>query len=242
MIRRRHLRALGGLVLAAGVAAGSGAAFAHPGPMHGKPTPNQTRVAPAHTRTAPVHPKPPHPGAVTGTVTNVGSGTLSVQTANGTVTVTFTSTTHVTRFVAGTTADLTNAHVNLHFAKGTTTVDAINIHPAPKAPNPNKPTPSATKPAPVHKGPHHPTVTLTGTPTPKHPRQHVIHDGIVTGTTSTTITIRGHGDRTATYTLATNVSITKQVAGTTNDLKAGQTISAHGPANGPAHEIVILKS
>lgn len=237
MIRKRHMRALGGLVLAVGLVAGSGAALAHPGPKHGKPAPQQTGT--------PGHPGRGHGVNVYGAVTGVGSGTLTVQTPKGTATVNFDSTTHVVKVVAATLADTNKSHVSLHFTKGTTTVDAIRIQTTPNRPT----TTTSGTPTSGHKGDKghegdEPTVTLTGTPTApvNHPKPGVIHDGIVTGTTTSSITIQGRGGETATYNLATNVSISKLAAGTTSDLKVGQTISAHGPATGPARDIIILKS
>jgi hypothetical protein len=237
MIRRKTIMGAAGALLAFGVAAGSGAAFAQT-PAHGFGM------------------------ALKGTVQSVGSSSFQLETSAGSlVTVAFDAKTHVEKIVAGTTADLTsNARVEVQLKSGTTTVTAVTIEPAF-----NKPAGTTSGTARTHPVHTHPakgtatgsgatgtkTGTKSGTKTGTKPARgtkpvtgsaHSITGGQVVSLSGNTLKLTGRGGTTATYTLASNVKITKLVAGTTSDLVQGETVQVFAPAGGTAREITILAS
>jgi hypothetical protein len=182
--------------------------------------------------------------AVKGTVQNLGSSSFQVKSSTGTLTtVSFNAQTRVEKVIAGTTADLTkNAHVTLKLQSGTTTVTAIQIEPTVTKPasGTNTGTPRVH---PVHSHPTKGTKTGKPTGTTKKPTTSVAHTvagGAVASLSGNTLTLTGRGGTTATYTLASNVKITKIVTGTTGDLTNGETVQLFAPTTGAAREITIL--
>jgi hypothetical protein len=250
MIMRKRIVGVGGALLAFGLAAGTGAVSAQT-TNHGHAIMGAHGVAGAHGFAAPLK----------GTIQSVGNGSFQLKTSAGSlVTVTYTSTTHVEKVVAGSTTDLTqNARVEVQFQSGSTTVvTAIVVEPAVTKPGGGATTgTSGTHPVHTHPGPGTNTGTKTGTKsgtgtntgtkpgtgTTKKPMPGAAHPfggGSVASFSNGTLTLNVGRGKTASYTLASNVKITKIVAGTTSDLQPNQTVQVFAPANGAAREITIL--
>lgn len=212
MIRRTPLMGAAAGLVALGLIAGSGAASA------------QTKTS--------------HGTALKGTIQTLSTTSFLLKPSTGSaVTVNFNVQTRVEKIVAGTTADLTsNAHVKLQLQSGTTTVTAVTIEPTVTKPA-GSTTGTTTRPVRTHptKGTKPGTGTTTG-------RTHTAAGGQVVSLSGSTLTLKGRGGTTTTYTLASNVKITKVVKGTTNDLAQGETVQVFVPATGAAREITILAS
>lgn len=192
--------------------------------------------------------------ALKGTIQSVGSSSFQLQTSTGTVTVAFDSKTHVEKIVAGTTADLTaKTRVTLKLQTGTTTVTAIQIEPAftkPASGTNGTPKTHTGKPktgtgtTTAHMPRPHPTKTgTTGGTTTKKPVTSAARsfaEGTVSSLSGNTLTLTGRGGTSVKYTLASSVKITKEVAGTTAELAANETVQVFAPAGGAAREITII--
>jgi hypothetical protein len=186
-----------------------------------------------------------HAAPIKGVVKSVGPGSLQIQTQSGMVSVQFTGSTHVTKIVSGTTADLApDARVTLQLAAGTTTVTAVQVEPAftkPASARPSKTNPHAAGSRSSTKSPRKSTTSGT---TSKHTwtgtRTHI--DGQIVTSSGSTLSLRGRGGQTLTFALASNATITKATAGTTSDLAAGETVEVIAPTGGAAVAITILSA
>ena len=211
--------AMAGGVLVAGLLAGTGFVSAHGG--HG----------------------------VSGSLASVnGTSSIVVKTASGNVPVNLASTTRVIREVAGSKADLkAGTHVGLHLVQGTTTVDAVEVEGANKPQGTAKPATGAGTRTKRHTG------STTGTGTTARPVRtgaSTHAGGQVVSLQGNTLMVSGRKGQTgqattATYTLASNVTITKSVNGKLSDLAAavGKTVEVHlNRAGNAAAEITILNA
>jgi hypothetical protein len=176
----------------------------------------------------------------------VSSSTLQVKTTTGSVTVNLAATTHVVKVTGGSRADLTpNARVELQLAKGTTTVNAVQIDLVTKTKSTTKTgtgtKPTRTKPTtgarPTGTKPTH---TWTGT----HPAGANTHaGGLIMSVSGNSITIRTQRGQTATFTLGSNVTITKESSGKLSDLAVGQTVQVFvGRTANTAAAVTILNA
>lgn len=207
-------------LLAMGLLAGSGTVSAQ---TSGKGT------RPTHVHAAPLK----------GTITSLGTGSFQLQTQTGSVTIPYTTKTHVALVKAGTTADLKpNARVSLHLVSGTA-ADSVEVSAAKPA---GTKTTTTTKHA-VSKTWTKPTgttpTTHTRTGTPTHVAGQVVS---FDATTNTLVIARGHGQSNATYTLTANAGITTVSAGTTSNLAKGQSVQVIASSTGAAVAIVILNA
>lgn len=168
----------------------------------------------------------------TGTITQVTSTSITVQLKNGTsVTDSLTANTHVSRNTTANTSDLTaGTAVSLTLAAtGSTTATDVHLESShPKTTSStvtHKPAGTTTRTPKVHTG---------ATPTPKtgtKPHVDLRAGGTIVSATSGTITLKNRAGQDVTYTLASNATLSKTVAGTLSDIKVGQVVSistAHG--------------
>jgi hypothetical protein len=186
-----------------------------------------------------------HSRQVSGIVSSVGSGKLQLVTSAGSMTVATSTSTRVTRLVAGSTADLTpNLHVELRSAAGTTTVTTIVIeanHGSTWAARPSAPKRLST-PSPrlsttrVPKGVGTPNARTRPT-VQKHET-----DGQVVKVTSSSVTLRGERGQTSTYGLGSKVTVTKVMSGKLSDVATGEGVNVAVGANNLALSITITNS
>lgn len=176
-------------------------------------------------------------GAIHGLVTAVGGGTLTAQTATGSVTVTLASTTSVIREVSGSLADLRAGEiVDVHPAHGAGT-QVVHIFPA-----------GSTLPQPPahsrRNGGHHSGTEPYGhrhglgprSLGPRGPARIESVDG-------STIRLRYVNGTTGTILLATRVSVVKDMRGQLTDLAVGQMVDVRvKPGTTIAMAVVILNS
>lgn len=175
-------------------------------------------------------------GSIRGVITLVSSTSLELQTSTGSVTVSLAESTHISRIVTGSLADLAKGqNVDLHVVPGTSTVDAVRIHletkNSPQAHRPRTTSPRG-KPGP----------TTHGRPDHNKPAKTPTAGQIVTVTDST-ITIRLYNGQTVSYTLDSNVSITKIMSGKLSDLSIGEAVQVQLARRGnTAVAITILNT
>lgn len=159
------------------------------------------------------------PRGVSGVVTSVDGQNLLVQTRTGSVAVTLTSSTHVIRRVSGSAADLSRGEViDLQVARGQTSVTTIHIY-APGATLPAQNPTHPTRPTRPTHSPHPPRTDRTTMATPERGPAQIV------ALTGTTITVRYGDGRSATYTLAGNLTVVKDMVGQLTDVAVGQTVS-----------------
>lgn len=156
---------------------------------------------------------------IQGVVTSVAGSTLKVQTKTGNVPVALGTSTRVTRLSTLSLSDLTaTIEVHLTINKSTNAVNAIQVSGGDKKSGAQH-SGGASKP----KSTNH-----VSTKTSKHSKaavgSHSIADGQVKSVSKNSITITGRNGQSATYAVATNVSITKVVPASLTDLATGQTV------------------
>jgi hypothetical protein len=163
---------------------------------------------------------------------------LLVQTRTGSVAVTLTSSTHVIRRVSGSAVDLSRGEVvDLQLVRGQTSVTTVHIY-APGATLPAQSPTHPTHPPRLTRTTHPPHAGRTPVARPEHGPAQII------ALTDTTITVRYGDGRSATYTLAGNLTVVKDVVGQLTDLAVGQTVSVRFKNGGStvADWITILRS
>lgn len=191
----------------------------------------------AGPRQALAHDRPGASMHVTGLVTAVRGGTLQLQTRTGPVSVEVSSRTHIVREVAGTTADLkVGAHVSLHLARGTTNITSIQID----ATGNRGPLDGNTPPIWNDYPPLWGTEGTMARPAARNRRP--VLGGQIIALRGNALTIRGFHGRTATYTLASGVRITKHMNGKLSDLASGEMVAVDRSASGPAVTVEILSA
>ena len=166
-----------------------------------------------------------------GLITAVGSSTLQLQTANGTVSVPLVKgTTHVVRSVMGSTADVTTGkHVDLHLVKGTHTVDAIHIE--------------QDKPAHYSPGdPHTAQERRSFRATPGRERCDTAAD-VRPGRFPSTVESSpcdSAPDRPVSFTLGPNVHVNETLTGSLADLGVGETVQIFLAKSGSVARSIII--
>ncbi|HEX6506781.1 MAG TPA: hypothetical protein VF221_04035 [Chloroflexota bacterium] len=171
---------------------------------------------------------------IQGLIIASGDNVLQVQTMMGAVTVPLARTTHVVRLVAGSSADVTpGKRVKLHL-RGPHTVDALSILQPKPAPTrrPDISTPTKTGSRDTH----------TTRPTQKAPIA-IVPSGQVVSLNGNTLTLHCDSGQTRTYTLTPNVSVTKALTGSLNDLAVGEIVQVLIPRPGaPAASVTIINA
>lgn len=207
-----------------------------------------TGVVPVWAQDRPSGSSHVHPAPIRGLVVGVSSGSLRVQTVSGSVNVTLTSSTKVARMVTGSTADLKiGQFVDAQFVTGTTTIRSIRIDAA----RGHEP------PANWRTSPRSRWVPDDGQPGGRWgyfawegmipfrqngtSRTLTRVDGQIVSLSSTSITVRGRSEQSATYPLARSVSVTKIVVGRIGDLAMGETVQVC-PDHGTAAAFVTILS
>ena len=165
-----------------------------------------------------------------GLITAVGSSTLQLQTATGTVSVPLVKgTTHVVRSVMGSTADVTTGkHVDLHVVKGTHTVDAIHIE--------------QDKPATTHPVIH--TLPKSGDRSAPHRDANGVTpqpmSGQVISLNGGILTLRFGTGSTGSFTLGPNVHVNETLTGSLADLGVGETVQIFLVKSGSVARSIII--
>jgi hypothetical protein len=169
-----------------------------------------------------------------GLITAVGNTGMQLQTTNGTVSVGLVKgTTHVVRYVMGSTADVTpGKRVDLHLVKGTRMVDAIYVE--------------QNNPAPARR-----TVVRT---TPRSGDRSLPHrdandtasqflSGQVVSLSGGTITVRYGNGSAGTFPLGSNVIVNEALSGSLADLGVGETVQVFlGKSGSVAKTIIIINA
>ena len=168
---------------------------------------------------------------VNGIVTSIGSGSMQLLTAGGSVSVSLNSSTRVTRLVAGSNADLVaNARVEVHFAAGTTTVDSIRIEAGRGAGGSVRTSPTKHSLRPTPRPVSTRTAKRSATPGthlhPPTPNRRNETDGQIVKVTATSISVRGDRGQSSTYNFGSNVSVTKVMPGKVSDIATGERVLA----------------
>lgn len=170
----------------------------------------------------------PAPKPLRGLITAVGTNGLQLQTASGTVNVSFVrGTTQVVRFVMGSTADVTaGKRVDLHVVKGSRTVDAIHVE--------------QNRPAPLHPtgvrvpsrsgAPHRDVNDVSAQPL----------SGQVVSLSGGTLTLRFGNGSTGTFTLGSNVNVNEVLTGSLADLGVGETVQIFLAKSGNVARSIII--
>lgn len=177
---------------------------------------------------------------VRGLVTAVSSTSLHVQTATGSVTVGLAASTTVTRRVAGSTADLSRGQqIDAQLTSpGGTVIKSIHIELPPPRTNSSKRAVghlSRNRTRLVH------LFSASGTSKNSGPSTGV--SGQIVSLGSSTITIRSPHGNTASYQLASNLSVSKTMLGRAGDLAFGETVFAWvNRTSGVASTVTILSS
>jgi hypothetical protein len=168
-----------------------------------------------------------------GLITAVGNNGLQLQTATGTVNVALAKgTTHVVRFVMGSTADVTpGKRVDLHVVKGTRTVDAIHIE--------------QNRPAPIHAVAR--ATFKSGDRSVPHRDANGVSpqpmSGQVISINAGTLTLRFGNGSTGTFTLGSNVNVNEALTGSLADLGVGEAVQIFlGRTGSVARSIIITNA
>ncbi len=169
-----------------------------------------------------------------GLITAVGTNGLQLQTASGTVNISFArGTTQVVRFVMGSTADVTaGKRVDLHVVKGSRTVDAIHVE--------------QSKPAPLHPVAAHLPPKSGDRPVPHRDVNDVSPQplsGQVVSLNGGILTLRFGNGSTGTFTLGSNVNVNEALTGSLAELGVGETVQIFlTKAGNVARSIIITNA
>jgi hypothetical protein len=169
-----------------------------------------------------------------GLITAVGNTGMQLQTTNGTVSVEIAKgTTHVVRYVMGSTADVTpGKRVDLHLVRGTRTVDAIHVE--------------QNNPAPAHRVAAHTTPRNVERSLPRRDTSDTAPQflsGQVVSLSGGTITVRYGNGSTGSFPLGSNVNVNEALSGSLADLGVGETVQvALAKPGNVAKNVIIINA